>query len=201
MEIHLSRSTRKLCRPCGLHCANAFCSELAPAVLNHDLIDDGGVQHTVVHLTAAIDRGSASFPAHGKRSEKSRDGVTTLREEVVKIGAKVITHARYTVFQMAEVEVPSSLLRRILAMIDDLRPRRIAPCCTGSQKQLQPPTKLTEGVCPKWCLMGGAGAGWRTRAGSRAYRAAQAISQSLDRNRIRVSLGVARSGFEGRSGA
>ena len=125
----------------------------------------------------------------------------TLREKVVKIGAKVITHARYTVFQMAEVEVPSSLLRRILAMIDDLRPRRIAPCCTGSQKQLQPPTKLTEGVCPKWCLMGGAGAGWRTRAGSRAYRAAQAISQSLDRNRIRVSLGVARSGFEGRSGA
>jgi hypothetical protein len=47
---------------------------------------------------------------------------------VVKIGAKVIAHARYTVFQMAEVAVPRDLFRRILAMIDGLRPRRIARC-------------------------------------------------------------------------
>ena len=40
----------------------------------------------------------------------------TLREKVVKIGAKVVAHARYTVFQMAEVAVPRDLFRRILAM-------------------------------------------------------------------------------------
>jgi len=47
---------------------------------------------------------------------------------VVKIGAKVIAHARYTVFQMAEVAVARDLFRRILAMIDQLRPRPVARC-------------------------------------------------------------------------
>ncbi len=46
----------------------------------------------------------------------------------VKIGAKVVTHARYTVFQMAEVAVPRTLFGRILAMIHDLRPSRVARC-------------------------------------------------------------------------
>jgi hypothetical protein len=54
--------------------------------------------------------------------------LTTIREKVVKIGAKVVTHARYTVFQMAEVAVPRYLFRRILDMIDDLRPREPTPC-------------------------------------------------------------------------
>src|SRR3954467_5361264 len=60
--------------------------------------------------------------------EVERWSLTTLREKVVKIGAKVIAHARYTVFQMAEVGVPRNLLRRILAMIDDLRPKQVARC-------------------------------------------------------------------------
>ena len=60
--------------------------------------------------------------------EVERWSLTTLREKVVKIGAKVIAHARYTVFQMAEVAVPRNLFRRILAMIDDLRPRQVARC-------------------------------------------------------------------------
>jgi hypothetical protein len=47
---------------------------------------------------------------------------------VVKIGAKVITHARYTAFQMAEVAIPRDLFRRILELIDDIRPRRMAQC-------------------------------------------------------------------------
>jgi hypothetical protein len=54
--------------------------------------------------------------------------LTTIRETVVKIGAKVIAHARYAVFQMAEVAVPRDLFHRILGMIDDLRPREPAPC-------------------------------------------------------------------------
>ena len=54
--------------------------------------------------------------------------MTTLRDKVVKIGAKVIAHARYSIFQMAEVAVPRDLFRCILEMIDDLRPREVARC-------------------------------------------------------------------------
>src|ERR687893_491837 len=58
-------------------------------------------------------------------SEMERWSLMSLREKVVKIGAKVIAHARYTVFQMAEGVVPRELFRRMLDSIDDLRPRRI----------------------------------------------------------------------------
>ncbi len=47
---------------------------------------------------------------------------------MAKIGAKVITHARSTVFQMAEVAVPRDLFRRVLDMIAALRPRQVARC-------------------------------------------------------------------------
>jgi hypothetical protein len=47
--------------------------------------------------------------------------LTTLREKLIKIGAKVIAHARYTVFQMAEVAVARDLMWRILENIADLR--------------------------------------------------------------------------------
>jgi hypothetical protein len=54
--------------------------------------------------------------------------LTTIREKLVKIGAKVVTHARYAVFQMAEVAVPRDLFGRILAMIATLRPPDPARC-------------------------------------------------------------------------
>ena len=49
--------------------------------------------------------------------------LTSLREKLVKIGAKVVHHARYAVFQMAEVAVPRELFEKILCLIDGLRPR------------------------------------------------------------------------------
>ena len=49
--------------------------------------------------------------------------MTTLREKLVKIGAKVVRHGRYVTFQLAEVAVPKDLFRKILRLIDDLRPR------------------------------------------------------------------------------
>jgi hypothetical protein len=52
--------------------------------------------------------------------------MTTLREKLVKIGAKVVRHGRYVTFQLAEVAVPRSLFEIILRLIDDLR-RRPAP--------------------------------------------------------------------------
>ncbi len=45
----------------------------------------------------------------------------TLREKLVKIGAKVVTHGRYVTFQMAEVAVPRDLFREFLRRIDELR--------------------------------------------------------------------------------
>jgi len=47
--------------------------------------------------------------------------LTTLREKLVKIGAKVVSHGRYVTFQLAEVAVPRSLFQKILGLIDDLR--------------------------------------------------------------------------------
>ncbi len=52
--------------------------------------------------------------------------LTMLREKLVKIGAKVVRHGRYVMFQLAEVAVPKELFRKILSLIDDLR-RRPAP--------------------------------------------------------------------------
>ena len=47
--------------------------------------------------------------------------LTTLREKLVKIGAKVVTHAKYVIFQLAEVAVPRKLFAAILARIGRLR--------------------------------------------------------------------------------
>ena len=47
--------------------------------------------------------------------------LTTLREKLVKIGAKVVAHGRYVTFQMAEVAVARDLFRGILRLIDGLR--------------------------------------------------------------------------------
>jgi Transposase DDE domain group 1 len=49
--------------------------------------------------------------------------LTTLREKLVKIGARIVRHGRYVVFQLAEVAVPRALFADILRRIDDLRPR------------------------------------------------------------------------------
>jgi hypothetical protein len=54
--------------------------------------------------------------------------LTTLREKLVKIGAKVVRHRRYVTFQLAEIAVPRKLFREILRLIDGLRPRPPARC-------------------------------------------------------------------------
>ena len=53
--------------------------------------------------------------------------LTTLREKLIKIGAKVVTHVRYVIFQMAEVAVPRWLFRAILERIRRLRTREPVP--------------------------------------------------------------------------
>ena len=52
--------------------------------------------------------------------------LTTLREKLIKIGAKVVSHSRQVVFQMAEVAVPRELFKAILGAIDRMRMPAIA---------------------------------------------------------------------------
>ncbi len=49
--------------------------------------------------------------------------LTALREKLVKIGAKIVAHGRYVTFQLAEVAVPRDMFRKILRLIDGLRPK------------------------------------------------------------------------------
>ena len=48
--------------------------------------------------------------------------LTSLREKLIKIGAKVVRHGRYVAFQMAEVAIPRNLFAEILRLIAALRP-------------------------------------------------------------------------------
>ena len=47
--------------------------------------------------------------------------LTSLREKLIKIGAKVVSHGRYVTFQMAEVAVPRQMFADILSLIARLR--------------------------------------------------------------------------------
>jgi hypothetical protein len=48
--------------------------------------------------------------------------MTTLKEKLIKIGAKVASHGRYLAFQMAEVAILRNLFVDILRLIAELRP-------------------------------------------------------------------------------
>ena len=50
-----------------------------------------------------------------------RWSMTSLREKLIKIGAKVVSHGRYVIFQLAEVAVPRRLFAEILSLIARLR--------------------------------------------------------------------------------
>ncbi len=49
--------------------------------------------------------------------------LTTLREKLVKIGAKVAAHGRYITFQLAEIAIPRRLFAGILRLIDGPWPK------------------------------------------------------------------------------
>src|ERR1700720_4973197 len=49
--------------------------------------------------------------------------LTSLKEKLIKIGAKVVNHGRYVAFQMAEVAIPRQMFQEILRLIAELRPQ------------------------------------------------------------------------------
>jgi hypothetical protein len=55
--------------------------------------------------------------------EPVKDGsLTSLIENLIKVGAKVVSHGRYVALPMAEVAVSRNLFADILRMIGELRP-------------------------------------------------------------------------------
>jgi hypothetical protein len=54
--------------------------------------------------------------------EMARWSLTSLREKLVKIGARLVRHARRLVLQMAEVAVTRGLFAQILSRIRSLSP-------------------------------------------------------------------------------
>ena len=59
--------------------------------------------------------------------------LTSLREKLIKIGAKVVSHGRYVTFQMAEVAVPRQMFAEFLSLI--ARPQ--APPAPACQRRCQ----------------------------------------------------------------
>jgi hypothetical protein len=55
--------------------------------------------------------------------------LTSLREKLIKIGAKFVSHGRYVRFQMAEVAIPRAVFAEFLRRIAALR-LRSAPAPT-----------------------------------------------------------------------
>ena len=53
---------------------------------------------------------------------KDWSSLTSLKEKLIKIGAKVVSHGRYVAFQMAEIAIPRNLFADILRLIAELRP-------------------------------------------------------------------------------
>jgi Transposase DDE domain group 1 len=71
----------------------------------------------------------ASFPRTLALPEAVRHwSMTTLRDRLVKIGARIVRQGRSISFQMAEVMVPRRMFQQILAAITALRPSPPVRC-------------------------------------------------------------------------
>ena len=59
--------------------------------------------------------------------EVEHRSLTTLRNKLIKIGAKVARHRRTGTFQLAKVGIPKSLFAEILRLIDQLQRAPLPP--------------------------------------------------------------------------
>lgn len=66
---------------------------------------------------------SRQLPAHAGNAGADQGLVAdSLREKLIKVGAKLVSHGRYVAFQMAEVAIPRAMVDEILRLIAELRP-------------------------------------------------------------------------------
>ena len=101
--------------------------------------EGGTYRFNRVELTGSSSIGQGLVPRAGRRSHVGGRvtpaipsgalprsirhwSLTTLKEKLVKIGAKVVRHSRYVIFQLAEVAVPRQLFAAILGRIRGLAP-------------------------------------------------------------------------------
>ena len=106
--LHLEpvrRSSRDIARVLALR-HDAFKAEL-PCVLEH------GCAIAVTPIDP--------FVQHQPRLHVGNQPVEI--DLALKIGAKVVSHGRYVVFQMAEVAIPRQMFQEILRLIAELRPQ------------------------------------------------------------------------------
>ena len=84
--------------------------------------------------------------------------LTSLKEKLIKIGAKVVSHGRYVAFQMAEVAVPRKLFAEILRLIAELRPQPPpAPAKSSAPLGLARTRKKRKNSCPFGIHLGNPG--------------------------------------------
>jgi nitrogen-specific signal transduction histidine kinase len=103
-------------------------TELAPA-LPMVLADRVQLQQVIINLV--INGIEAMQLGNFLRTLATPDSIkdwslTSLKEKLIKIGAKVVSDGRYVAFQMAEVAIPGNFFADILRMIAELRPPPVA---------------------------------------------------------------------------
>jgi hypothetical protein len=110
LEFHGSKVTSDA----GLLAYRELDAALGPTDLGDDMLNDWRKGKNTQHSMVALMRQSIFSRLAGWT-------LTTLREKLIKIGAKVVRHSRKIVFQMAEVAVPRELFQTILERIGRLR--------------------------------------------------------------------------------
>ncbi len=91
--------------------------ENRPLALERRLLDKSGRSGLPHGMSENSHKRKLALP-----KEAEHWSLTTLREKLIKIGAKVMRHGRYITFQLAEVAIPRSLFANILRLIDGLIP-------------------------------------------------------------------------------
>ena len=102
--------------PCGT--ADQWAKEDKHAVRWTRLLCQGFGAHEVRLQRHVLAYSLGNFPRRLALPRSVRHWtLTTLRGKLIKIGAKMVCHARYVMFQLAEVAVPRRLYRTILNRI------------------------------------------------------------------------------------
>lgn len=102
-------------RPGNVHSADGWQDVLEPVVARY--------QGTAPNMLFRADAAFANPPVYEFLETRQ------MREKLIKIGAKVVSHGRYVAFQMAEVAVPRNVFTAVFKLIAALRspPPTVAP--------------------------------------------------------------------------